>query len=656
MKSSLYFDYIHTVDQSCTSNNPCVGAIPSRISRFDYGVRAENTNPLRTVTVRNSEFYDNTTVGSYFNNMHSFFFENNYMRTPGENCWAAAYLNECKNYTFKNNTLLQDYSVTQKVFAGVYAMSSAEGAHKIYRNTFSNFHVGIAPVGNNSGILNVDDGLLMNCNDFTQKQNDYDIGLVWQSTPPTPPTVMKVQGPTIIQNMTAQNIVRNKYAADCFGNENKWYLQGTNARNFIDYDHGCNGNPVSNPSACDDISLYVFPVAFAESPSDCPANIVQNGCTPPCLEPINLVLGGAIVQTNSLVNYYNSIIDGGNTQILLNAINSGMGEGEMKNLLLQYSPYLSDTVLSAYFNRTNWPLGHGVQIHNANKPVSIPVWQVILNRNPPSGILSQLNTNQNQNPTSVRSGLEQRLSLSKFNLQSLYSEKLNYFLTDSLPSSQDSVINILQSPNVNIPDADVLLVYAYINKGDYLAALNQVNKLPAKKSDWVPLLKLYIEAAKVPQKELSIFESSTGASLISDYAKSITGIAGQSSAKSLLKFLNGEDYIIEHPIPINDNANGRMAASQSELVNEDNIIATNNQIKLYPNPTNSGIYLSYESSAEKQAELLVTDLLGKVIINKTINGSSKIYIPLTEISSGLYLITILDNEKVIFKSKLIKYN
>ncbi|MBK6527112.1 MAG: hypothetical protein IPG07_17125 [Crocinitomicaceae bacterium] len=66
-----------------------------------------------------------------------------------------------------------------------------------------------------------------------------------------------------------------------------------------------------------------------------------------------------------------ALIDGGNTQTLLNVIATN-SPGQAKNALIAASPYLSDEVLLAYL-ASNPSSGHAQQVMIANSPLSADV-------------------------------------------------------------------------------------------------------------------------------------------------------------------------------------------------------------------------------------------------------------------------------------------
>ncbi|WP_396127459.1 T9SS type A sorting domain-containing protein [Aurantibacillus circumpalustris] len=51
------------------------------------------------------------------------------------------------------------------------------------------------------------------------------------------------------------------------------------------------------------------------------------------------------------------------------------------------------------------------------------------------------------------------------------------------------------------------------------------------------------------------------------------------------------------------------------------------------------------------------DLLGKRIYTNFINKNDKLYVPLTELNNGIYLLSLTkSNNEIIYRTKLIKQN
>ncbi|MFN7910734.1 MAG: hypothetical protein ACK5QC_02850, partial [Bacteroidota bacterium] len=464
------YDASYSVDKLGTTN--------TYIHRFTYGVYADNSNPLRVVSVKNTFMDQSYQDGAYFNNIQSPVFEYNTVVTPNFN-WnfvpiysGGLYLNNCKSYNVNNNTFSQLVNPYGKKDVGIYVNNSKTGTHQIYRNSFSNFNIGIDAMNDNSGLTNFSDGLKMNCNNFDNpNKNIYDIALISGTANPAP-SVMYYQG--TLNQADVPNYVRNRYGALASTSgiaENQWHIQNTSLKyiwhpSYLD----ANTRPMPQPNLSDN-SVNVQLNNFPFDPNYCPASITptsSGGCPcPACckLAEINSAITSAKNAANTAETNYNNALDGGNTATLVAAVNGNMSNGNLKNLLENKSPYLSDAVLNAYFTRSATPPGHIKAIHELNAPVSAAVWQTIESISLPNGIRNQIITKQNQKKFSNRNLLEGTVTFAKYDLQNFTAQKLNYFLLDTLPESRDSVIKVLQQNETILANATTNLFFAYLNKG-----------------------------------------------------------------------------------------------------------------------------------------------------------------------------------------------
>jgi len=267
-------DATYSVDQICNNKiKPCSSYTKTQFLNFYRGVYVDNSNPLKVVSIKNTNFYDIFSFSTYYNTVTTPVFEYNYVRTNGSSNGVGLYLNNCKLYNINNNTFLQNTILPVGLDVGIYANNSLTGAHKIYRNSFAHFTVAIGAQNNNSGVTNNVDGLKINCNDFTPIANIYDIALMGSS-----PTVAKTQGN--ISGMTSANLVRNVYGAvsSGSGDENKWYIQNTSVKTI---DHGSNSNANTRPTpqpANSDIAVNVVNSGISLNySSDCPVTESTGG-------------------------------------------------------------------------------------------------------------------------------------------------------------------------------------------------------------------------------------------------------------------------------------------------------------------------------------------------------------------------------------------
>lgn len=77
------------------------------------------------------------------------------------------------------------------------------------------------------------------------------------------------------------------------------------------------------------------------------------------------------------------------------------------------------------------------------------------------------------------------------------------------------------------------------------------------------------------------------------------------------------------------------------------------KIQVYPNPVSNELNISHDLSVKEGAiHLEIMDVMGRVLINKTINHTNN-QIDINQLSSGLYFYNVLQNDKVVQSGKLV---
>lgn len=256
------------------------GSTPTVFENLVRGVWMNNMNPLRTANISNCSFLNNTDYGAYFMNTNYLAFQTNTMTCVGNSIKSQVYLNNCKYYKIKGNDISHSttYSASDE---GISVYKSKVGAHEIYRNSFSNLIMGINCMDDNGNPNpNIpDDGLKMNCNDFHNNPNSYDVVLSYSSGLSIP-RVNTNQGEISFQ-ANAYNVARNIYGASC-GNENKWQIYSGST---VTINHGSNTNTltaVTQPTStgCKSTNLNVVDMGISLNyPIHCSLNTPSSGGT-----------------------------------------------------------------------------------------------------------------------------------------------------------------------------------------------------------------------------------------------------------------------------------------------------------------------------------------------------------------------------------------
>ncbi len=224
---------------------------------------------------------------------------------------------------------------------------------------------------------------------------------------------------------------------------------------------------------------------------------------------------------------------------------------------------------------------------------------------------------------------------------------------DSLQSSKDSVINLLTVNRSNMKDADIQLVYAYMNKQDYTTARTKSNALATARADWKALLLKLCDIYQEPDKIFSINRVNSYKTFLQGYANT-NGKDGQTVAQSLLTFVCGINYTQPRPLPYGETMGDRKRTSESQKDPSPGLNSERNEdFSLYPNPARNNVILYDNRKNNDEVLIELKDLLGKAIFS-TFSIGKELQIPLTGISNGTYLLVVSKDAEVLLRKKLIK--
>lgn len=640
-------------------------ALQSKFTELRAGIEVKNSNPLKSINVEHAVFTENE-IGIEISSMQSARIDQNSFSMI--NGGYGVHVNNCKNYAVSSNTFANGGGV------GVYAINSGAGGHKIYRNSFEGLAWGIFAQRNNSGMFNYDDGLLMNCNIFsTTNNNSQDIGMIGAGgagnySSDAKASVAYYQG---VATTGGEKLVRNQYGATCTsGNsQKKWFINNNSSIKTVIHDANSDAvtRPVPQPN-CSNLLLAITSNGALDFSNHCKMTgsrgISNNDCE--CarcclLADINIGISDVKDEVNSLKNEFDGVVDGGNTQALLDEITTAtLSSSDLRALLLTHSPYLSDTVLVSYFTSVA-PFANKRDVHLENSPVDAPVWTVIENQEFSEGDMEELITQQTSQNISARRILEGPLSSTKFELQFLYGEKLNYFLHDTLEGAKDSVITILWQNEGKLPDTKIRLVDAYVNAGDYERAFDYADSL-SNISQYEEIMTLRLGLLKldtVLNKKAYLEEDEDLFNLITEYSDDSTK-AGSWLARAVLDNLyqTGMRYVFLAP---DEESSSRAANNSNEEINElselnSTTISLENGEKgftIFPNPSKDRFTLLFEGKTNKQTQYAIHDILGRNLQSGLIIPNTPIEIDSSPFGNGIYFITLMQNGKIIEKRKQI---
>jgi hypothetical protein len=90
---------------------------------------------------------------------------------------------------------------------------------------------------------------------------------------------------------------------------------------------------------------------------------------------------------------------------------------------------------------------------------------------------------------------------------------------------------------------------------------------------------------------------------------------------------------------------GSSRNSKTRLIQIDHLITN---LRLYPNPAKNDVTISFNSTMNQSASLIIRSLSGNALIKKTIvlvTGSNRIQFSTNSLSNGLYLVQLVTDEK-----------
>jgi hypothetical protein len=127
--------------------------------------------------------------------------------------------------------------------------------------------------------------------------------------------------------------------------------------------------------------------------------------------------------------------------------------------------------------------------------------------------------------------------------------------------------------------------------------------------------------------------------------------------------IDGGDFILNNSYSLNYTCNGihNTSAYYPENCVNLSVSSLGNSVfnvSIYPNPFNTEIIVKYNLDYPSDIYCTITDITGKVLKLTTFNNSTKgensNHLMLDEISSGVYLITLRNNQKILTTKMIMK--
>ena len=650
------------VDEYCIDNYiPCTNTKPNVFERLNKGIFATSEGIEKTIEIKNSEFLSCKT-GVYMGGVSNPEITSNtflpiYIDSTNLGYDTALYKNEifgglyidaCTGYKVEENmfNVSGPFTNPQTHSIGIVVNNSGEQYNEIYNNQIENLYVGILAQNNNRGDSL---GLCLKCNDM--KDNEYDIAV-------TLDTNLRGWGIARYQGSPEDTVTAPANNSFSYGTAN--YSDIYNDGERIDYFHTYDQSAKKLEPQL--YSENVYPQLNEQDyskDSSCPSSL-GSGIDPGAIESKIIESETIITNKNSELNY---LVDGGDTEELNTDVQISVPPEAMqvRQQLMNESPYLSDTVMKSAINKENVlpnAMIRDVLVANPQSAKSDNVLDALDERfnQMPDYMMAQIM--QGKYTTSAKENLEAEIQNWKGKCENAYSNILSYYIKDTTLNSFDSVLYWLQTKNTI--DARYRLAFKYLSDND-TSLVNSV--LSGITDDFV----LNTTQNLIHQDYLSYFEImntlvSQGKTIMeSDSAQIVSlqtlanndnylpGIYARNILIALAKINYHEPYILPNPFK----ATEAIYYPVTELEKK-------NYLKIFPNPARNFIIVEYNTDLESYLEnnvqhniiLRFTDMNGKLIrIQHFNNTRDQIVISTKSFNPGVYICNLFVDGKLIDTSK-----
>ncbi|MFM1999033.1 MAG: Secretion system C-terminal sorting domain [Bacteroidota bacterium] len=401
---------------------------------------------------------------------------------------------------------------------------------------------------------------------------------------------------------------------------------------------------------------YTYPLPIAGyQPTLISTNVgvTNNNTNPDCPSLITDCINChrvAIQSANSQIAQLTSEVDGGSTTTLMNAINSNMSGGNLKNLLLTSSPYLSDDVLIAYINRSGNSPGNLKLVLLANSPLRQPVLDAYsqIASTLPSGIRNEIEAVQNG--VSPLDALYGQIAMNEFNKDMAIDGMIRTYLTDTtISNGLDSVQAVLKLYGTTI-EHKCKLASAQVTAKNFTDASLTLDTIQTEMGGTLDneckLLSILIRLEQSYNGYQSIKDPlySSDSTEVFNISRDTTDrayVAAQALIKAIFEVSFQE---VIDPIPFNTARQMNAEATQS----------TPNEFDLYPNPSNGNFSINYVVEETDRVTYEIYSITGSLLKMENLpGGSQQKQISVGELATGTYLFRMMINGIPEYSERII---
>ncbi|HPI85008.1 MAG TPA: C1 family peptidase, partial [Bacteroidales bacterium] len=344
---------------------PCLDITPCEFNQLEYGIKALNSISKKTIIIENSYFEDNL-VGLSISGIdyvsvisNDFKCPTEYKFVPEDRFIGGLFLEGCTGYHIEDNFFHGDtgFFGSRSIGSGIAVKNSGDENNEIYNNSFNRLTNGIYVIGENRGR---ESGLCLKCNDMSGNTNDFIV--VEDENPP----YGSLQGIYQYQGDPIDSVSYDAPAGNIFS----YFTGSADTINIEDFNYFNNGEdiwyfhhkvseafqvlPLPNNYTSETIQLIEREEINYSKDTACPSHLEGENNLKTFTSP-HIIISEANEQIALLTEQLFALIDGGNTEGLNFEVMTSMPEDalEIRQELLNESPYLSDTVMKQAIYKEN---------------------------------------------------------------------------------------------------------------------------------------------------------------------------------------------------------------------------------------------------------------------------------------------------------------
>jgi len=639
---------------------PCSLAKRNYFFNLYYGIKAYGQGrENRSTTVLNSDFHLNQN-GMFVSIMNNARIDLNKFtvpeRLPGdERPLYGLYIEYSSGYSIEEN-YFQGYDNGQDGNIGMYISNSGGKPNQVYKNDFSGLEYGMVAYGQNRN--ETGEGLCLKCNNFDLCM--YDIHIIPETGLPHGLWLQgRNQGIAASQGTIGSDIspAGNTFTDQAELPQTFNYFNHQDC-NLIDYYHHQTYPPgvIIKPYPRSEEMVHLTPVTayYVNEDHACPSHLGGGGIN------LNMEKSLIISENEQVIVYYNSIQelkDGGDTYSLnFDVYTSTTDEAnEIRQQLLDESPYLSDTVMKSAIYKEN--------------VLPIAMIRDVLVANPQSAksseILDKVNERLDPMPEEMLSEiLEGRsykgnLELLQDKLAAHQTEKYNslrnlesYYKQDTLDfqGSQDSLISLWECEAD--PSVRYKLALLYLNMEDSLSCFSALNSIPQFNElspDELVEFDHYWELVSLlwPLRNGTMNLDSLTANQLFALIES-NSLPG-ALARNMLVAAGLTEY--QEPIYLSN----ELKSSIIKPEYKGSVSENNRRLKIFPNPAKDYFILSYNlTGLQGNFNVEIINSEGKILIRQILDSTiNQIVISTSLLPSSPYTLRLMNENSSIETLKFI---